>query len=104
MRSVVALGFDSFDSVFATRAARHGHAFVLQADGASATAVKIGAARFRGEPGGLGPEKCSCWTCAQHSAGLLHHLFKAKRELFCVECFLLLFCLARRTTPVWARC
>ncbi len=76
LRSVVALGFDSFDSVFATRAARHGTAFVLQPDLQSVATVKISSGRFKSEAGGLGPVLCECPCCAQHSAALLHHLAK----------------------------
>lgn len=80
MRMVAALGFDSFDSVLATRAARHGNVFVLRlVDGRLvSSSEKIGNVRFKAEPGGLGALPCKCWTCASgHSAGLLHHLFKA---------------------------
>jgi queuine tRNA-ribosyltransferase len=76
MRGVIALGFDSFDSVFATRSARHGSAFVLNADGRSVTTAKISSARFKNEAGGLGPVACECFCCSSHSAGLLHHLSK----------------------------
>jgi queuine tRNA-ribosyltransferase len=76
MRSVISLGFDSFDSVFATRSARHGSVFVLNADGRSVTTVKISSARYKNESGGLGPVQCGCFCCSGHSAGLLYHLSK----------------------------
>jgi queuine tRNA-ribosyltransferase len=69
LRSVIELGFDSFDSVFPTRAARHGNAFVLYSGARGkldAKGEKIGHARYRDETGGLGPVKCECWTCKSH--------------------------------------
>ncbi len=77
LRSVVALGFDSFDSVFPTRSARHGTAFVMCPDGRSVTTVKVTHSSLRSSSGGLGPVPCECYCCRQHSAALLHHLAKS---------------------------
>ena len=78
VRGVISMGFDSFDSVFPTRAARHGNAFVLQPDGCSIVNVKIGSSQFREKVSGgfLDSVPCDCSCCQQHSPALLHHLFK----------------------------
>lgn len=75
LRSVVAAGMDTFDSVFPTRAARHGSVFILDASRRASITVKITNRRFRLENGPLDPQ-CTCATCTSSSAALMHHLAK----------------------------
>jgi queuine tRNA-ribosyltransferase len=66
----VARGFDLFDCVLPTRAARHG--LLYTADGTLA----IKHARFR-EDAAPPDGSCSCPTCRRHSRAYLRHLFIA---------------------------
>ena len=66
----VAHGFDLFDCVLPTRAARHG--LLYTSDGT----LSIKQARFREDPSP--PDSaCSCGTCRTHSRAYLRHLFVA---------------------------
>ncbi len=67
----VALGIDTFDSSYPTRAARHGVA--LSWHGPVKLTRAENANTFRPID-----EKCSCPTCKNFSLAYLHHLFKAK--------------------------
>ncbi len=70
----VARGVDMFDCVLPTRIARNGALLV------SKGRLNIGAARFKTEEGPI-EEGCDCYTCSNHSAAYLHHLFRAKELL-----------------------
>lgn len=64
-------GFDLFDCVLPTRAARHGLAYLR--DG---TTLVIRNARHREDPAPLDPG-CPCPSCTRHSRAYLRHLFLA---------------------------
>jgi len=64
----VANGFDLFDCVLPTRAARHGLAYTSEGT------VVLKQARFRSDRAPLDPA-CSCPTCATASRAYLRHLF-----------------------------
>ncbi len=64
-------GFDMFDCVLPTRAARHGLAYLR--DGGT---LVIRNARHREDPSPLDPG-CPCPSCSRHSRAYLRHLFLA---------------------------
>lgn len=64
----VAAGFDLFDCVLPTRAARHGLAYTSEGT------VAIKQSRFRTDRAPLDPA-CACPTCASASRAYLRHLF-----------------------------
>ncbi len=64
----VANGFDLFDCVLPTRAARHGFLYTSQGT------LAIKHARYR-EDGAPPDPACSCPTCRRHSRAYLRHLF-----------------------------
>ncbi len=64
----VAMGFDLFDCVLPTRAARHG--FLYTSEGS----VSIKNARDKLDPAPPDPS-CACPTCRRHSRAYLRHLF-----------------------------
>ena len=64
----VANGFDLFDCVLPTRAARHGLAYTSEGT------VVIKQARYRSDPAPLDPA-CACPTCRTASRAYLRHLF-----------------------------
>ena len=64
----VASGFDLFDCVLPTRAARHGLAYTSEGT------VVLKQARFRSDRSPLDPA-CACPTCASASRAYLRHLF-----------------------------
>lgn len=64
----VAHGFDMFDCVLPTRAARHGLLYTSEGT------VAIKQARYREDARPPDPA-CSCPTCARHSRAYLRHLF-----------------------------
>lgn len=64
----VAHGFDLFDCVLPTRAARHGLAYTSEGT------VVIKQARHRSDPGPVDPA-CACSTCRTASRAYLRHLF-----------------------------
>ena len=66
----VAQGFDMFDCVLPTRAARHG---LLYTSGGT---LAIKHARYREDDAPLDPA-CGCPTCRRHSRAYLRHLFVA---------------------------
>jgi queuine tRNA-ribosyltransferase len=66
----VASGFDLFDCVLPTRAARHGLLYT------SAGTVAIRNARYREDAAPPDPT-CGCATCRRHSRAYLRHLFLA---------------------------
>ena len=67
----VALGFDLFDCVLPTRAARHGLLFTSEGT------LVIKHARYREDPAPPDPA-CGCATCRRHSRAYLRHLFLSK--------------------------
>lgn len=70
----ISLGIDTFDSVFPTRNARHGHIFTH--DGP----IGIENSPFRKDYSRL-DEKCRCKVCKKHTKSYLHHLFRTKELL-----------------------
>jgi queuine tRNA-ribosyltransferase len=66
----VSCGFDLFDCVLPTRAARHGLLYT------SSGTLAIKQARYREDPAPPDPA-CSCPTCQTHSRAYLRHLFVA---------------------------
>lgn len=64
----VGAGFDLFDCVLPTRAARHGLAYTSEGT------VVLKQARFRSDRSPLDPA-CACTTCASASRAYLRHLF-----------------------------
>jgi queuine tRNA-ribosyltransferase len=64
----VACGFDLFDCVLPTRAARHGLLFTSEGT------LVIKHARYREDPSPPDPA-CACPTCRTHSRAYLRHLF-----------------------------
>jgi queuine tRNA-ribosyltransferase len=66
----VAQGFDMFDCVLPTRAARHGLLYTSEGP------LTIKNSRFREDPAPPDPA-CGCPTCARHSRAYLRHLFLA---------------------------
>jgi queuine tRNA-ribosyltransferase len=66
-------GIDMFDCTIATRLARHGTAIT------NAGRLAMKNAQFRHNWGALDPT-CDCYTCTQHSAAYLHHLFHSKEQ------------------------
>jgi queuine tRNA-ribosyltransferase len=64
----VANGFDLFDCVLPTRAARHGLAYTSEGT------VVIKQARYRADPAPLDPA-CACPTCRAASRAYIRHLF-----------------------------
>jgi len=67
----VALGIDTFDSSYPTKAARHG--LLLTGQGP----LKLEKALYSRQFSPI-EEGCSCPTCQYHGLAYLHHLFKAK--------------------------
>jgi len=67
----VAHGFDLFDCVLPTRAARHG---LLYLPGREEGTVVIKQARYREDLSPPDPD-CSCSTCRRHSRAYLRHLY-----------------------------
>ncbi len=67
----VAHGFDLFDCVLPTRAARHGLLFT------SGGTLVIKNARYREDPSPPDPS-CGCATCRRHSRAYLRHLYLAR--------------------------
>jgi queuine tRNA-ribosyltransferase len=66
----VAHGFDLFDCVLPTRAARHGLLYTSEGT------LVVKHARYREDPGPPDPA-CGCATCRRHSRAYLRHLFLA---------------------------
>ena len=70
----VARGVDMFDCVLPTRIARNGALLV------SKGRVNVYTAPFKTRDGPI-EEGCDCYTCVNHSAAYVHHLFRAKEML-----------------------
>ena len=70
----VARGIDMFDCALPTRVARNGALFTP--DGR----VDVTKQRYAGQAGPV-DEECDCYTCRNHSAAYLRHLFRAKELL-----------------------
>jgi queuine tRNA-ribosyltransferase len=70
----IAAGADTFDCVAPSRQARGGTMY----SSSGRINAKAATQRRRFEP--LDPE-CDCYTCENHTAAYLHHLFKAKEML-----------------------
>ena len=70
----VARGVDMFDCVLPTRIARNGALLV------SKGRVNVYTAPFKTRDGPI-EEGCDCYTCVNHSAAYVHHLFRAKELL-----------------------
>jgi len=74
LRAGAAVGIDSFDSAWPTRAGRHGELFT---DGGT---LKLRSAALAGA---LRPAEahCRCPACARHSLAYLHHLYRAREPV-----------------------
>ena len=70
----ISLGVDTFDSVFPTRNARHGHLFTRQGT------INIKNSKFRNVHSPI-DEKCNCETCKRYTIAYVHHLFRAKERV-----------------------
>lgn len=76
VRVAVALGCDTMDSSWPTRAGRHGTLFTSR----GVIAIKKGVyERMHVTPD---PE-CDCSVCATHTLAYLHHLYKAREPVLC---------------------
>eukprot|EP01135_Chromosphaera_perkinsii_P011826 Nk52_evm17s2506 gene=Nk52_evmTU17s2506 len=64
-------GFETFDSCYPTRIARHGNYLT------NAGLLSIKSTRHERAQGPIDPD-CECYTCRNHSLGYLHHLFKTR--------------------------
>jgi len=65
----VALGLDTFDSVFPTQTARHGTMFTF--DGR----IDVLSAKYKNDKGPV-EKSCKCFTCKNYSRAYLRHLLK----------------------------
>ena len=70
----VARGIDMFDCALPTRVARNGALFTPQGR------IDVTKKRYAEQLAAL-DEDCDCYTCRNHSAAYLHHLFRAKELL-----------------------
>ncbi|RMF55402.1 tRNA guanosine(34) transglycosylase Tgt [Candidatus Woesearchaeota archaeon] len=70
----VALGVDTFDSVFPTRNARHGQLFTRKGP------INIENSAFRKDFSPV-DEHCKCFSCKKHTRAYIHHLFKTSEPL-----------------------
>ena len=70
----IELGIDTFDSVWPTRNARHGHIFTH--DGP----MNIENSRFRKDYS-MFDEECGCKVCRKHTKSYMSHLFKTREPL-----------------------
>ena len=70
----IALGVDTFDSVYPTRNARHGQLFTLDGH------INIENSCFRDD---LSPidANCKCDVCKRYSRAYIHHLFRTRERL-----------------------
>ena len=69
----ISMGVDIFDSCYPTRMARHATFF------SGTKILDVSKKNFEKEKKPL-DKNCSCYTCKNHSAALLHHLFKVKEQ------------------------
>ena len=89
VHSVILHGFDTFDSCFPTRAARHGNLFVFQDPksdlggkwpflpfDAEKDVVRIRQGKHAAEHGIKIDRNCACYSCTNFDRSYLHHLFK----------------------------
>ena len=65
---------DTFDSIFPTKNARHGHIFTRQGT------INIKNARFKTDYTPLGDD-CPCEVCRLHTKSYLQHLIKTREPL-----------------------
>lgn len=65
----VALGLDTFDSVFPTQTARHGTMFTFEGK------IDILGAKFKNDKNPI-EKGCKCYACKNHSRAYLRHLLK----------------------------
>jgi queuine tRNA-ribosyltransferase len=70
----VARGIDIFDCVLPTRVARNGALFTRSGR------INIGNSGYKKKDESIDPS-CDCYTCRNHSAAYVHHLFDAKELL-----------------------
>jgi len=71
INALVPLGYDTFDSAYATRVGRHG--MLLGNDG---TTIKLSSTKYKNVFASP-VEGCGCYTCCNHTLAYLHHLKKA---------------------------
>lgn len=72
----VARGADMFDCVLPSRAARHGLAYTRNGE------IRIKNAQYSNQHQTPLDDKCSCYTCKNHSIAYLQHLYKSGELLF----------------------
>lgn len=72
----IANGFDTFDSAYPSKIARHGS--LLTASGV----IKIREQKYFQDTKPI-EENCGCFTCLNYSRAYLHHLYKAHESVFC---------------------
>ena len=70
----IGLGIDTFDSVWPTRNARHGHIFTNNGP------MNIENSRFRKDYS-MFDEECRCKVCRKHTKSYMSHLFKTREPL-----------------------
>lgn len=68
------MGVDTFDSVWPTRNARHGHIFTHGGP------INIENSSFREDCSALDKD-CGCKVCRKHTKSYIHHLFRTKEPL-----------------------
>jgi len=71
INALVPMGYDTFDSAYATRVGRHG--MLLGNDG---TTIKLSSRKYKNVFSSP-VEGCGCYTCCNHTLAYLHHLKKA---------------------------
>ncbi len=71
LEQCIPLGFDTFDSSYPTRAARHGVALSKQGP------LKLDQGKYKSDFSPI-EEGCTCTTCQRYTRSYLNHLFKAK--------------------------
>jgi queuine tRNA-ribosyltransferase len=80
LRRAVSFGIDTFDSVFPTRAARHGNLFTLDEESLEMQSLPLRNIQFRDDLAPVDP-CCPCPVCQRHSRAFLHHLIRAREPL-----------------------
>ena len=76
-----ARGMDTFDSVFPTRAARHGTVFRRSSQSLSLEAISLRKSEFVDDVKPI-DSTCLCPVCQHHSRAYLHHLLRSREPLF----------------------
>jgi len=72
--NAVALGADSFDSIFPTQHARHAHLFTRMGP------IKLDKGKYRTDLTPIDPE-CDCFVCKNYTRAYLQHLIKIQSKI-----------------------